>query len=207
MSNNPLRDRFSEIYATDEWGKGSGEGSLPVHTKGYATLIERFIRQHNVQSVVDVGCGDWQFSRFINWNHCRYTGLDIVPGLVETNTSQFACENIQFATYDGNFSHLPKAELLIIKDVLQHLSQQKIIDFLAILDDYPYALITNCINPHGITENRDIPDGGFRYLDLTLSPFELSATEVYRFSNHRSLMQRLYTKPRWMKKVLVHYGK
>ena len=37
-----MNKRFEEIYATNAWGYGSGEGSLQVHTAGYARLLESF---------------------------------------------------------------------------------------------------------------------------------------------------------------------
>jgi SAM-dependent methyltransferase len=204
LENKALQQRFATIYATDEWGQGSGEGSLPVHTRGYAAFIEGFIREIPIRSVLDVGCGDWQFSRFINWGDCSYHGVDVVPAVIEANRKNFAKDNRSFDLYDGDFSQLPEADLLIIKDVLQHLSAPQIQAFLSILPRYPFALITNCINPTGSTDNGDIPDGEFRYLDLTLPPFNLKAEEVYRFSNHQSLLERLFQKPRWTKKVLLH---
>ncbi len=204
MENKALQQRFSTIYATSEWGQGSGEGSLPVHTRGYAGFIEGFIQQNNINSILDVGCGDWQFSRFIDWGKRDYQGVDVVPAVIKANRQNFARDNVRFELYDGDFSLLPGADLLIIKDVLQHLSANKIQQFLEILPRYPFALITNCINPAGNTDNGDIPDGEFRYLDLTLAPFNLKAEEVYRFSNHQSLFERLFQKPRWTKKVLLH---
>ena len=203
MDNKQLQERFSTIYATDEWGGGSGEGSFAVHTRGYGGFLERFARQKNISSIVDIGCGDWQFSRLIDWGESRYLGVDVVPAVIEANRRQFGSDKVDFQLYDGDFSSLPAADLVIIKDVLQHLSHARINDFLATLPRYKFALITNCINPAGETENRDIPDGGFRQLDLQRPPFELEAEEVYRFSNHRPLLTRLFQKPRWTKKVLL----
>lgn len=57
-----MSKRFEEIYATNEWGHGSGEGSLPVHTRGYVAFLQAFLAEKNITSVVDMGCGDWQFS-------------------------------------------------------------------------------------------------------------------------------------------------
>jgi len=58
-----MQERFERIYADNEWQYGSGEGSLPIHTKGYIAFIESFVANHEVKSVVDLGCGDWQFGR------------------------------------------------------------------------------------------------------------------------------------------------
>ncbi len=201
-----MRERFSDIYATNEWEHGSGEGSLPVHTRGYAAFLQDFIRRHDVRSVVALGCGNWQFSRHLDWSGVQYLGLDIVPSVIDANTRAFARPNIQFRLHDGDIANLPAADLLIVKDVLQHWSNAAIQRLLPQLSRYPQALITNCVNPAGDTVNTDIADGDFRYLDLRLEPFQLAATEVYSFTNKRGLFNRLWGRPRWLKKVLLVAG-
>jgi hypothetical protein len=70
-----MKERFEEIYRKNEWGYGSGHGSLPKHNKGYIEFLEKFIKDKNVRSVVDMGCGDWQFSRLVDWNGAQYQGI------------------------------------------------------------------------------------------------------------------------------------
>lgn len=197
-----MRDRFEEIYATNEWEHGSGEGSLPEHNAGYIRFVENFIRTHNIASVVDLGCGDWQFSRNIDWNGAHYHGLDIVPAVIAANIDHFSAPGIEFHLYDGDVRNLPAGELLIVKDVLQHWSNAAIAALVPELGRYRHVLITNCVNPQGDTVNTDIRDGEFRFLDLRLEPFNLAAGEVFSFSNRRSLVNRIWGKPRWLKKVL-----
>src|SRR5689334_13257574 len=134
-------------------------------------VLQNFLRDRQIRSVVDLGCGDWQFSQYIDWSGIQYTGVDLVPSVVEQNQARFAKSNVRFQLYDGDFSRLPRADLLIAKDVLQHWSNKTVHEFLPTLQRYPYSLITNCINPRGPTRNIDIPDGGYRYLDLRLPPF------------------------------------
>lgn len=195
---------FENIYTTDEWGCGSGQGSLPEYTRGYAAYLERFIRDHGVRSVVDVGCGDWQFSRYIDWGSATYHGLDVVGSVIERNQQEFAREGVEFSHYSGDPSEAPAADLLICKDVLQHLADDYVHDFLPILDQYRYALITNCVDPKGAAVNaHDIEDGGFRYLDLRRPPFGLQAEEVFTFEKPMHPLRRLFQKPKWQKRVLL----
>ena len=197
-----MRERFQEIYATNEWKHGSGEGSLAEHNQGYIRFVESFFREHDIRSIVDLGCGDWQFSRHIDWGDAHYHGLDIVPSVVEANIAQFARPGIQFSLHDGDNSQIPPADLLISKDVLQHWSSAAIHALLPEFSRYRHVLVTNCVNPHGETVNGDIADGGFRYLDLRLEPYNLNAQEVLSYTNQRSLLNRIVGKPRWLKKVL-----
>jgi SAM-dependent methyltransferase len=198
-----MREQFEHIYAINLWG-GSGEGSRPRHTHGYARFLARFLRENQVRSVLDLGCGDWQFSRYINWSGIRYYGYDVVRSVVERNQALFAASNISFHAYEGDLDQLPAADLLIAKDVLQHWSNQSVFNFLPRLKNYPLALLTNCVRPDGQpTENIDDMDGGSRPLDLRRPPFNLEAELVYEFTNDRPLLLRPFMKLRWRKYVLL----
>jgi SAM-dependent methyltransferase len=165
---------------------GSGAGSLLFHNLGYIAFIEGFIANHTVRSVVDMGCGDWQFSQYINWGQTRYRGYDIIQQVVEANQRQYTDDAIDFHLYSGDADELPQAELLIIKDVLHHLSHRRIKDVLSSIRRFRYALITNSLDPRGDTHNTDIADGGFRYLDVRNPPFNVTAEEVFEFKKRRA---------------------
>jgi hypothetical protein len=154
-----------------------------------------------------MGCGDWQFSRSIHWGSIQYRGYDVVRSVIEQNTSKYSAPNISFHLYSGDPEELPPADLLISKDVLQHLSDNSVAKVLPCLDRFKYSLLTNCVNPRGTTLPSDIVDGDFRYLDLRLPPFNLPAQEVYSFNNAMSPIERLFKGPRWTKLVLLVRGK
>jgi SAM-dependent methyltransferase len=180
---------FDQIYGANIWGCGSGHGSLPSVTKGYRRFLEDFLKTKRIKSVVDFGCGDWQFSRLIKWGDVKYVGLDVVPAVIERNNKKFASNTVSFRSIAG-FSDLPQAELLIVKDVLQHLQTDDIKAFLeTVVPNYPYALITNCVTPVGIL-NREINNGDFRPLDLRKPPFEVDAEEVFSFRVPRRWLWR-----------------
>jgi SAM-dependent methyltransferase len=89
-------EAFRRHYESSDsqWGGHSGDGSLPYWTIEYRTFLERFLHMNNIRSVVDIGCGDWQFSRFINWGNIRYVGLDVVPSVVDANQKIFGSRRI-----------------------------------------------------------------------------------------------------------------
>lgn len=198
-----MRQQFEEIYAENKWLYGSGEGSQTHHTKRYAAFLQNFLRENQIRSVVDMGCGDWQFSQFIDWAGIDYQGFDIVSAVVEANQQKFSRPGVRFQLALGDGSDLPSADLLIAKDVLQHWSNDAIREFLPNLTKYRYCLITNCVNPNGKTSNADIQDGGFRYLDLRLAPFGVEAEELLSFTNNRGFIGSLLYRPSWRKRVLL----
>lgn len=170
---------FQKIYTHNRWLFGSGEGSLPEITKPYRHFLQQFLRDKNIQSVVDIGCGDWQSSQLIDWGNTRYLGLDVVPELVRENQRQFETENIAFAILDAIREIPPPAELLLIKDVLQHWPNQAIKNFLPNLKNYRYVLVTNDADER---TNVDIAFGEHRAVDVTLPPFNISAQPVLEYS-------------------------
>jgi SAM-dependent methyltransferase len=92
---------FEETYEKSKWGTGSGNGSHPAATSDYRAFLERFIVMNRVMSIVDVGCGDWQSSRYISFNGARYTGFDVVKSLVDINRTKFG---LGLVSFEGNCS-------------------------------------------------------------------------------------------------------
>ena len=201
-----MRERFEQIYATNEWHYGSGEGSLPANTVGYRRFLQGFLRNHAITTVTDYGCGDWQFSRLIDWRGIDYQGFDIVRPVIEANRRQFARANIRFDDPPEDFDGLEPADLLLAKDVLQHWSHSTIHRFLAVLPRFRFALLTNGVAV-GETPNEDIPDSGFRLLDLTRAPFNLRCERVYSYRREKRRWRGLWWEPhRFRKDVLLVRG-
>jgi SAM-dependent methyltransferase len=178
-------DAFRHIYETDHWNGGSGEGSAVDATEAYRRVLETVVASSDVRTIVDAGCGDWQFSRLVDWAGKRYTGLDIVPEVVGANRAAFARGTVDFVAADIRTGQLPAADLLVCKDVLQHWDVRSVEQFLTRnLGRYRYALLTNDLaSVHIAAEmlNADIPIGHWRTLDLERPPFGLGAQWRFDF--------------------------
>lgn len=170
-----LTSTFNRIYAVGTWGKDvtgkgtSGSGSTLEITREYRAFLEDFIKKHAVKSVVDAGCGDWSFSRAINWGDASYLGIDIASDVIEGVRKEHEKGKIKFQVGDIT-EDLPAADLLISKDVLQHLSNDMIRKFIRNnlrKGKYKWVILTN---DRG-SENRDIQSGGYRLIDLAAPPF------------------------------------
>lgn len=179
VSQHPffLTYRFNQIYATGKWGKDStgrgtsGSGSTMEITQEYRAYLEDFIKKQAVKSVVDAGCGDWTFSKVIDWGDASYLGIDIASDVIDTVRKNYEKGKIKFQVGDIT-EDLPPADLLISKDVLQHLSNDLIHKFIKNnlrKRKYKWVILTN--DRGG--KNRDISSGGLRGIDLSLPPFEV----------------------------------
>ena len=179
---------FTHIYQKAIWGKNtdgkgsSGGGSLERATVQYRDFLQHFLKEKKIKTVVDAGCGDWQFSRLVDWSGIEYIGYDIVGSVIENNIKKYGSSALIFI--HGNFLSidLPSADLLLCKHVLQHLTNADIISFLPQLKKYKYCLITNQVNPRTLSgSNKDIRAGGGRKLDLTKSPFYLDGQKALNY--------------------------
>ena len=129
MIDDETRNAFETIYRNDSWTNGSGPGSAPSSTIEYRGFVERFIVENGVKTVTDLGCGDWQFSRLMDWSQVDYTGFDIVQSVIDANQRNHGAANIRFQRL-SNIDELPGGDLLISKEVLQHLPNDVIADYL-----------------------------------------------------------------------------
>ena len=177
---NAVRDAFEQIYDKDTWIGGSGPGSLPSSTGQYRQFVETFVYENDIKTVTDLGCGDWQFSKYISWSDAEYTGLDIVPSLIERNNRIFGADKIKFKVSE-NLDSLPGGDLILCKEVFQHLPNDLIFQYLAAIKaKYKYALITNSVAP-GTPINTDIVAGGYRPLRIDLAPFNVRGAIVLTY--------------------------
>jgi SAM-dependent methyltransferase len=172
-----LTDTFNRIYAEGTWGKNvagkgtSGTGSTLEITREYRAYVEDFMKKHSVKSVVDAGCGDWSFSSAMDWGDASYLGVDIASDVIAAVRKKHEKGKITFRVGDIA-DELPAAELLISKDVLQHLSNELVHKFIRNnlrKGKYKWVILTN---DRG-SENRDVASGGYRAIDLAAPPFEV----------------------------------
>lgn len=174
-----IRNAFDQIYRDNVWGIGSGTGSLPSSNINYMHFLSNFLKWNEIKSVLDFGCGDWQFSRYLCWDGIDYIGVDVVPSLIEENNKLFAKDNIRFSTYES-VHELPDVDLIISKDVLQHLPSGNIIEYVQEFQKKAkIVLLTNDIYPDDWT-NVDIEPGACRSLRLTQEPFNFDGTIIFR---------------------------
>ena len=188
---------FGRIYAEHSWGgvSRSGIGSSTEAARAYLSCVSSVMRRFDVGSVLDLGCGDWEFSRHMAWGEVEYTGVDIVPDLIDHLRAAHGGPRRHFLHANFLEADLPDADLVLCKDVLQHLGTAQVSRALERLSRYPLVLLTNDRRYYrqagwrGLwrkTEiggrNEDIAPGGWRPLALREPPFALEAEELGRYT-------------------------
>jgi hypothetical protein len=174
--------RFSRIYDESEWGRGSGSGSYPYFTIEYRAFLEKFLRMNSIKSVVDLGCGDWQSTRFLDLDDMLYMGFEVVESVIERNNASFGSETKRFSMVPADLTAIPRADVLIMKDVLQHLPDHEILRYASLVfPRYRFCLITNSYEKNLVRKNVDIDYGDHRTLDLTAPPYNLDGAYVLEY--------------------------
>jgi SAM-dependent methyltransferase len=190
---------FSAIYANNVWGAtagahdvfDSGWGSDPKFSTALARRISELSSAGAGLSVVDVGCGDFRTGNFL-LGHVpgisRYDALDIVPELIARNQARFgaAHPSLHFHCADAVTDPLPDGDVVLIRQVLQHLSNA---EALAVLRSGLQAsrrllVIVEHVRPMHLGEwnvdkvaDQDIRPG--KGINLRLPPFRLQVLDEF----------------------------
>jgi hypothetical protein len=167
---------FTTMFHRNFWGaeSRSGAGSDLIQTARIREVLPGFLKTLGVRSLLDVPCGDFYWMRHVELDLDQYIGADVVGPLIQANTQSFAVDKRSFVVRDLTRDALPKADLILCRDCLVHLS----------FDDIQRAL-TN-INRSGArylltttftdrTANADIGTGEWRPLNLEKAPFRFPA--------------------------------
>ena len=157
---------FSRIYERGLWGGMpgtfcSGSGSSDEHAVEYVKALGRYVERHGIRRIVDLGCGDFAIGRRITTLGVDYTGVDVVPALIRSHSARFGNNHVRFVHLDITKDELPNAELCLIRQVLQHLSNDQIKQVLPKLARYRHVLVTEHFpGPGGtVVPNKDKTHG------------------------------------------------
>ena len=164
---------FTSIYESCKWGNNnnnlysgsSGGGSSIEYNKDtYIPFIKKFIKDKQIKSIVDLGCGDWTIGNLIyNDIEIIYTGYDVYNKLIEHNKKMYQQFNFIALDFYTEKHNILSADMCILKDVLQHWSTEEIYNFLDYIIDskkFKYILICNCMSQ--LNDNHNITTGETR---------------------------------------------
>lgn len=172
---------FSEIYEKGIWNDNlktiplSGPGSSLENTIKYRQMLDHLVKELNVKTIVDLGCGDLTWMPHTNaFQVCEYTGIDVVKSLINAHTEKF--KDKKFLCLDMTIDQIPGGDLVIIRDVLFHLSIEKVLAVLQnIKGKFKHYLITSCNN---IINDDNMNKFHFHNLNLRIEPFNLKNYKV-----------------------------
>lgn len=187
----PTKAAMEQIYEKNLWGGNpnefySGEGS---HNQGivqpYIEAVSSFLKSFDEPlTICDLGCGDFNVGKELVEFAAHYHAVDIVPALMEHHQAKFQLPNLTFHCLDVALDKLPSGDCALVRQVLQHLSNQEVHQILEKLSRYRYVIITEHIPSGDFKPNKDKISGqGIRLkqnsgIDVLAAPFHWKVKEV-----------------------------
>ncbi len=181
---------FQHIYKNQVWGRSSkadgfysGTGSHDDQVvRPYIAALSAWLNQLPHKPIVlDLGCGDFFVGSQV-LAHCKsYIACDIVPELIESHRVKYAHLNVVFKCMDLAHQELPDAQVVVVRQVLQHLDNKSISLFCnSLMPSHQYLVLTEHIPRNSsFVANRDKPAGPDTRIGLnsgvvlTQAPFSL----------------------------------
>ncbi|GEQ86067.1 hypothetical protein ULMS_15750 [Patiriisocius marinistellae] len=186
----PTKDAMEQVYAMNLWGGNStkfysGEGSHVTEVvKPYLDCVISFLSSFEKPLIVcDLGCGDFNIGKELVTFTNKYIAVDIVPALINYNRELFINKKLEFHCLDISKDDLPAADCVILRQVLQHLSNAEILSIVNKLTNYKYVILTEHIPNGEFIPNIDIISGqGTRLkkgsgVNLIEPPFSIKVKE------------------------------
>ena len=184
---------FGTIYRQKHWGgaaldfySGSGSHTTDV-LEPFVTAVRAYLSSLPERPiVVDLGCGDFAAGSRLVQLARHYHACDVVPELIARNRSLPTPPNVSFHVLDAVTDPLPSGDVVIVKQVFQHLRNDQIAAIVRKLSRYPRWIITEHVPAGVFPPNHDKAPGGYTRLALnsgivlTEEPFRIrpKAAEV-----------------------------
>jgi SAM-dependent methyltransferase len=132
-----LRQRLDFSGSAQYWERRysqsgtSGEGSYGDFAYVKAELINVFVRDHDIRSVIEFGCGDGNQLSLAKYPH--YLGLDVSPAAIRLCKHRFSADATKsFFLYNGECfvdrACLFTADLALSLDVVYHLVEDGVFE-------------------------------------------------------------------------------
>jgi len=151
-----IESKFTHIYKNNIWGKNlenkfySGSGAHnPRIIQPYIKSVKELLSQEELPTIIDLGCGDFNTGSNFVEKAKKYYAVDVFEDLIKLNKEKFRYSNLEFIKKDITKDDLPNGDFCIIRQVLQHLSNEDIILFLKNINNkYKFLIVTEHI-PNG----------------------------------------------------------
>ena len=174
-----MEEIFRDVYRNNIWGDPetvSGLGSGVARTAAFRDQFRNLLIELGTTSLLDAGCGDFNWMKEVKLPVDRYFGMGVVPELIAKNQTNYKNRGTLFIYGDIARNDLPRSDLILCRDCLVHFSYH---DTFAALRNFKrsqatYLLTTTFL---AFAENADIETGGWRQLNFEQPPFNFPPPE------------------------------
>jgi hypothetical protein len=166
---------FTELYEKNRWGcqeTRSGPGSTIQRTEKLRTQLPGIFQELKIQSILDCGCGDWNWMRHVDLSGIQYIGTEIVEPLLNMLQQTYTTDTIKFQKMNILKDPPEKADLWLARDLLNVCSLTSIrLFFHRFLESKSPFLAITSIETYESYE--DVLEGSMRPLNLREAPLNL----------------------------------
>lgn len=169
------RKAFGEIYERNLWGSDetiSGAGSSLELSASLRPALPGLLTELNAASLLDAGCGDFNWMKLVDLTAIRYIGVDVVEPLIARNNQIYGSPDRTFLCADITKDRLPPADVVLCRHCLIHLSNRQVRMALRNFNAAGAKYLLATTSPE-VTQNVDTWPGSFRLLNLERPPFNL----------------------------------
>ncbi len=174
---------FEQIYTQGVWLEQtdqlarSGSGSQLDATKQLRDQLPALLAELGARTLLDVGCGDFTWMQHVDLG-AEYIGIDVVQSVISANEVAFGSTTRHFYCLDAVDDALPKADVVLCREILFHLSFADIKDLLNNVKRsgarYLIATSDTCT-----AFNANVRTGDYRPLNLQRRPFRFPRPQVW----------------------------
>ena len=134
----------------------SGNGSDLTQTETLRLELPILFKQLEVNSILDLPCGDFYWMSKVVSKDLTYTGADVVPALISNLNSEYKSENISFLEINIVNEGIKKYDVIFCRDLFVHLSNKDIVKSLKnVINSQSTYLFTTTFTRN--ISNNDLP--------------------------------------------------
>jgi hypothetical protein len=141
-------------------GTVCGIGSTLKYTQNFRDQLSTILTEYHITSINDAGCGDMHWISLVNLQGIEYKPFDIIP------------KNDSVCVMDITSQKMPYADLILCRDVIWHLSNDRIKNMLSLFKSSKakYLLMNFVLSDE---PNIDLVGKSFRRINMLTDPFNL----------------------------------
>ncbi len=174
---------FDQIYTQGVWLESadqvtrSGAGSELAATTQVRDFLPALLARIGARSMLDIGCGDFTWMQHVDLG-ADYIGIDVVASVISANEDTFGSMTRTFYCIDAVDDPLPRADAVLCREVLFHLSFADIERLVGNvrISGARYLIATSDTRT---AFNANIRTGDYRMLNLRRRPFRFPRPQVW----------------------------
>jgi SAM-dependent methyltransferase len=160
----------------------SGPGSYIANTREVVAFVGDVVRRHSITSVLDLGCGDWNWMRKVDFSGATYIGWDCDQQMIAENNRRYGSDSVSFEVSDIASREYPQVDLIICRDVLFHMPHDVSMRVLRKAKNSSRYFMSTTFDRTEVNAEPgkyvDIEGWGFYRINLAKPPFSLAELEV-----------------------------